>query len=337
MTAPGALGSPKQIDVTLTVQPPPAGPTLQVSPASLSFSATAGGSSPAAQPLAVSNSGGGTLTWTAATDQPWLQAAPASGTGAGTVNVSASIAGLAAGTYTGNVTVAATGAQGSPRTVPVTLTIATAPPPAGTPVAAYGFNEGAGTAVADASGRGNAGAISGAAWTPAGRFGSALSFDGVNDLVTVPDSASLDVTSAMTMMAWVNPSTFGGADWRTVLLKEQPNTLAYALYSNADNGRPAGFVRITTDREVRGTAALPLNTWSHLAATYGGGTLRLYVNGVQVATRAQTGNVATSAAPLRFGGNNVWGEWFAGRIDEVRVYDRALTAAQIAADMAAGV
>src|SRR6185503_9189576 len=67
--------------------------------------------------------------------------------------------------------------------------------------------------------------------------------------------------------------------------------------------------------------------------TYDGAALRLFVNGTQVAQAAQTGPVATSTGPLRIGGNGIWPEWFAGRIDEVRVYNRALTAAELQADM----
>jgi Concanavalin A-like lectin/glucanases superfamily len=53
---------------------------------------------------------------------------------------------------------------------------------------------------------------------------------------------------------------------------------------------------------------------------------------MNVSSRATTGAIATSTLPLRIGGNAVWGEWFAGRIDEVRIYNRALSAAEIAAD-----
>jgi hypothetical protein len=59
----------------------------------------------------------------------------------------------------------------------------------------------------------------------------------------------------------------------------------------------------------------------------------VYVNGALVGDVALTGNIATSTTPLRIGGNTVWGEWFQGLIDEVRVYNRALTAAEIQADM----
>ena len=78
------------------------------------------------------------------------------------------------------------------------------------------------------------------------------------------------------------------------------------------------------------TPLLPLNTWSHLATTYDGAYQRVYINGVQVASRAQTGAVTVSAKPLRTRGNTSWpNEWFGGRIDEVQVYSRALSLAEI--------
>jgi VCBS repeat-containing protein len=202
-------------------------------------------------------------------------------------------------------------------------------------VAALGFNEGTGTTTADASGAGHTGTLSGPVWMP-GRFGSALSFDGINDVVTVNDSAALDLTTAMTLEAWVNPRT--GSGWRTVLMKERVGELAYTLYgSSGGNGRPSAEIYTSASLDVRGTASLALNTWTHLAATYDGATLRLYRNGTQVATRAISGAIATSGSPLRIGGNLVWGEYFDGLIDEIRIYNRVLTATEIQTDMNAPV
>ena len=198
-------------------------------------------------------------------------------------------------------------------------------------VAAYSMDQGSGTALPDVSGTGNTGTLSGATWSATGRFGSALSFNGTSNLVTVPDSASLDVTSALTLEAWVRPT--GAGDWRTVLLKEQPAQLAYALYASTDNNRPSGHVFTNGDQFVRGPSVLPANTWSHLAMAWDGANARLYVNSTQVAGSALTGNAVVSSAPLRIGGNGVWGEYFAGLIDEVRVYNRALTAGEITTDM----
>lgn len=82
-----------------------------------------------------------------------------------------------------------------------------------------------------------------------------------------------------------------------------------------------------------GPRADPVNRWSHLAVTYDGATLQLYVNGARVSSRAVTGTIPRSDDPLWIGGNHPYGEYFDGLIDEVRVYDRVLTASQVRAEM----
>lgn len=101
----------------------PTNPTIGVSPSSFSFTATAGGANPANQSLSITNTGGGTLNWTASDNATWLSVSPTSGTAPSTVTVSANIAGLTPGTYNGTITVTATGATNSPVGVPVTLTV----------------------------------------------------------------------------------------------------------------------------------------------------------------------------------------------------------------------
>jgi glucose/arabinose dehydrogenase len=207
-------------------------------------------------------------------------------------------------------------------------------------VASYSFNEGTGTTLIDRTGNGRTGTVSGATWTTQGKNGSALAFDGVNDWVTVADANALDLTTGMTLEAWVYPTASGGGSWRNVLIKERPGGEVYNLYANADTNVPVVYVRAAqtgTPLDARGTGALPLNAWTHLAATYDGTTLRLFVNGTQVGSRAVGGALVTSTGALRIGGNNLWGEFFAGRIDDVRIYNRALTQAEIAADSAAPV
>jgi glucose/arabinose dehydrogenase/fibronectin type 3 domain-containing protein len=212
----------------------------------------------------------------------------------------------------------------------ISVTVSNSPPTAGL-VAAYGFNAGSGSTAADSSAAGNTGSVSGALWNAGGRYGSALSFDGVNDWVTTPDANSLDLTNAMTLEAWVRPSALGG--WRTVMLKERTGGIVYGLYADQAAGRPLGQVYIGSERNATGTAALPLNTWTHLSTTYDGAVVRLYVNGVLAGSASVSGAMAVSTGVLRIGGNGIWGEWFAGLIDEVRVYNRVLSAAEIQQDM----
>lgn len=234
------------------------------------------------------------------------------------------------GTYTVKLT--ATGPAGSnskTRTGYITVTAPSAS--SGGLVAAYNFEEASGTTVNDTSGKANHGTISGAIRTT-GKYGKALFFDGTNDWVTVNDSTSLDLTTGMTLEAWVNPSELS-SKWRTAIIKENAAKLSYVLYANSDANTPVVDTYIKSYNPLKGTSALPLNVWTHLAATSDGATARLYMNGVQVSSRALAGSTLTSSGPLRIGGNNVWGEFFKGRIDDVRIYNRPLTANEIQADM----
>src|SRR5919197_1558180 len=218
--------------------------------------------------------------------------------------------------------------------VDVTVNNAPAPPPTGL-VAAYSFNNVSGTSVADLSGNNNAGTTSGAVATDGGKYGGALSFDGVNDWITVNDSNSLDLTTGMTLMAWVNPTALAGS-WRTVIFKEGgAGSIDYSLYAAESTNKPVGQVYVDGEQNALGTTSLAPSTWTHLAVTYDGATLKLYVNGVVAGSKSVSGAITPTTGAPRIGGNNIWSEWFQGVIDEVRVYNRALTQAEIQSDMAA--
>jgi hypothetical protein len=131
----------------------------------------------------------------------------------------------------------------------------------------------------------------------------------------------------MTLEAWVNPSLVNGV-WRDVIYKGKDN---YYLEADSTNSKPA--TRATSGGALFGIGPLTVNTWTHLAGTYDGATLRLYVNGVQVSSRAQTGPIAVSTNPLQIGGDTFYGQYFLGKIDEVRVYNWALSGSQIQSDM----
>jgi len=197
-------------------------------------------------------------------------------------------------------------------------------------VAAYAFEEGAGTVVGDASGRGNPGMVSGATWTTAGRNGKALSFDGVDDWVTVADAPSLDLSTAMTLEAWVKPDLLS-RPWQSLFVKEAPNSLAYALYLTG--GGTAQVNAWWTDAQGMYANPVQQGVWTHVAVTAGANTMRLYVNGAQVRSKAISGSLPATTGALRIGGNAVWAnEFFDGTLDDVRIYNRALTVMEIQAD-----
>jgi len=172
------------------------------------------------------------------------------------------------------------------------------------------------------------GTISGATRVTPGRFGRALSFDGVNDSVSITNAAALTPNAAMTISAWVSPTLLGA--WRPIVSKERAPFPAYGLYASNTASRPTARVGTTSDQTTSGPSALTLNAWTHVAMTWNAGTLRLFVNGVQVSSRTVSGALASSTGPLRLGGDGLRGEWFSGRIDEVRIYGAELTDAEIA-------
>ena len=96
-------------------------------------------------------------------------------------------------------------------------------------------------------------------------------------------------------------------------MKERTGGILYSLYAAESGSKPLGQVDNGAEQNTTGTASLPTNTWSHLAVTWDGATLRLYVGGVQVASKGVTGSLVASTAPLRIGGNGIWGEYFSER------------------------
>jgi glucose/arabinose dehydrogenase/chitodextrinase len=206
-------------------------------------------------------------------------------------------------------------------------------------VAAYAFDEGVGTQVADASGTGNIGTTANTTWTSAAKFGNALEFNGTNARVVINDSPSLHLTSGMTLEAWVYPfvipptnCTIPNCPWMDVLVKDTDRYYIEAS-SNVNHLPEAGGVFTGGKHVVFAPSILAVNTWTHLALTYDGAMIRLYVNGLMVASAPETHPLTTSTNPLFIGGDQTYGQYFNGRIDEVRVYNVPLTQAQIQADM----
>lgn len=124
VTATGA--TTKMVPVTLTVTGSTSSGTIGFSPANLAFAGTVGGTNPAAQPFALTNTGGGTLSWTVSDNATWLQLNTAAGTTTtetDTISASVTASGLAAGTYNAIITVTASGSTNGPRQIPVSLTL----------------------------------------------------------------------------------------------------------------------------------------------------------------------------------------------------------------------
>ena len=182
-------------------------------------------------------------------------------------------------------------------------------------VAWYDF-EGTSKAVADRSGLGNVGTLRGARRTRAGKQGKAVYLDGRRDHVRVADSASLDLSRAMTLEAWVRPSKGGGRG--VAIVKRRARGISYALFARG-GGRVSAGVRTKRGHRSRAGNRLRVKKWSHIASTYNGRTLRVYVNGRLQSRRRVRGAIATGGGALKIGAH------FKGRIDDVRIWSTALS------------
>ena len=121
------------------------------------------------------------------------------------------------------------------------------------------------------------------------------------------------------------------------MAKERSGGIVYALHASQDQSRPVGQVDIAGEQDAVGPASLPPNAWSHLATTYDGTTVRLYVNGALAGSSTFAGSIPASTGSLRLGGNAIWSEWFRGELDDVRVYSRPLSPSEIQADVSTAV
>jgi glucose/arabinose dehydrogenase/PKD repeat protein len=208
-------------------------------------------------------------------------------------------------------------------------------------VGAWGFNEGAGTTTSDASGSGNHGTLSGAGvtWTPSGKNGAALSFNGSSGKVTVPHASSLNLNSSYTLEAWVKPTALSG--WQTVFMKEVTSGCGYWLQT-VGTGIGSGFARSGCQEHTTNSSPLALNQWTHLAAVFddAANTYTLYKNGTPISTQTETLAPAPNTQALVFGqsGCSSCGfERWRGVIDDVRIYNRARSTTDVQADMNSGV
>jgi hypothetical protein len=197
------------------------------------------------------------------------------------------------------------------------------------------FDAGSGTSAADASGNAHTGTLVNAAWAAGHLAGSAVSLNGSNAYVSLPNDLMIDVADC-TIAAWVFWN--GGSNWQRIFdfgagqgrymcltPKNNAGVVRFALTTNNGVG----------EQTIIGTAALPVGVWTRVAVTLAGATGTLYVDGTVVGT-----NTAMTTAPFRMSSTNQnWlgrsqytaDPYFNGLIDDFRIYNGVLSPAQIAA------
>jgi len=204
------------------------------------------------------------------------------------------------------------------------------------------FNEGAGNKVGDASLNNNIGTITDALWTP-GKFGSCLNLNGTTDYVNCGSSTVLDNLGPLTYAVWMKPYTLGGSSVGRILCKRIAENSAQGTTFKLGATNTLNFsitYNVTTLFRETSDYAIALNNWQQAVITWDGSIIatqiRIYVNGRETLYDVTTngeGSRYTDAAYNQMIGAKTTGIFtnlFNGLIDNVMIYNRALSASEVA-------
>lgn len=209
-------------------------------------------------------------------------------------------------------------------------------------VASWNFDEGSGNSASDTSGWGNNGQLfNDPAWVD-GKHGKALSFNGMYQYVRIENSESLNITDQVTVETWINPRPSPEGSGRYERIISQTDETGFNIYTLAIYGSSykVAYVMSPYQDEKTSVASLEVGIWTHLAMTYDGSLVKLYVNGQLDSSYALTGPIITTDNWLAIGCDSFGGysgqtaaAYFNGTIDDVRIYNTALTQEEIEEDM----
>jgi len=185
-----------------------------------------------------------------------------------------------------------------------------------------------GAAVEDESGRGQDGTLQGNIQWVKGRVGGAIDLDGRSSYVLIPDESAFDLTGEITIACWVNIRSVT-SDWMPFITK---GNTSWRLSTGPDRAASYHLGLNNQPDGARVTTAWPgvLGEWHHVTAAYGANTMQIYVDGKLWATEFYAGYITPNDSPVMIGANaEAMDRWFDGLIDEVRVYNRALSPDEI--------
>jgi len=219
----------------------------------------------------------------------------------------------------------------------VTITITASPTTDPSLLGDWRMDAIAGGTTSDSSGAGRTAAVVGAPSLTTGVNGQALSFNKSNYLL-VDNAPALNPSTQITIAAWIKPTTSGTQ--YVVKKGRQDSTDGFELSLSSDGKVFVRFNQASSGDSFRvnSTSKYPTNgsTWLHVAATYDGATIKLYINGVLQGSKNASFQIASNSLPLAVGAQDDGYRGFAGAIDGVKLYNRALSAAEIVALKAIG-
>lgn len=164
-----------------------------------------------------------------------------------------------------------------------------------------------------------------------GSTNSAYSFNGTSGNISVPSTSLFD-TSTLSVGAWLYPTASTASATAIGRFTSGSGPDGWTVGNGSTVGNFQFFLRVAgSNYTVASTTNYTLNAWHYVIGTYDGTTARLFVDGAQVATTAATGSIISSTQNLRFGARTTSNNYWPGNLDDIRLYNRAITANEVAA------
>ena len=185
---------------------------------------------------------------------------------------------------------------------------------------------GSGTTWSDLSGNSNSGTLTNGPTFNSDNNGSIV-FDGSDDVVSISDSSSIDVTPTVTISSWINPSGFGGGNYGRII--DSQDSYNFFLDNTTSSGTNAIRYWPNTGDALSVNNVVTLNEWANFTVVHSGSNVVIYKNGISIGTSGSFSTLPSTSSGLTIGNRDDNAREFEGKISQVLVYDTALTAAEV--------
>jgi len=185
---------------------------------------------------------------------------------------------------------------------------------------------GSGSTWSDLSGNSNSGTLTNGPTFNSDNNGSIV-FDGSDDVVSISDSSSIDVTPTVTISSWINPSGFGGGNFGRII--DSQDSYNFFLDNTTSTGTNAIRYWPNTGDALSVNNVVTLNEWANFTVVHSGSNVVIYKNGISIGTSGSFSTLPSTSSTILIGNRDDNARGFEGKISQVLVYDTALTAAEV--------
>ena len=185
---------------------------------------------------------------------------------------------------------------------------------------------GSGTDWKDFSGQGNNGTLTNGPTFDSNNLGSIL-FDGSNDSISISNSSSLNTTPTVTISSWINPSGFGGGNYGRII--DSHDSYNFFLDNTTSTGTNGIRYWPNAGNAFSVSNVVTLNEWANFTVVHSGSNVVIYKNGISIGTSGSSSTLPSTSSTILIGNRDDNARGFEGKMSQVFIYNRALTAAEV--------